>query len=158
MSAIQDLYPDDYSHCYGCGRLNAHGLHIKTEWTGEEGVARFMPRPEHIAIPGFVYGGLIASLIDCHGIATAAAASMHAAGKTPGRDPSPRFVTAVLEVVYLKPTPVATELVIRGRPVKIEERKVIVEATISANGVDTVRGTVVAAPLPASMASRKPAT
>ncbi|MBT9282958.1 MAG: hypothetical protein KM312_10005 [Hydrogenibacillus schlegelii] len=24
------------------------------------------PRPEHLALPGFVYGGLIASLIDCH--------------------------------------------------------------------------------------------
>src|SRR5215471_5289086 len=118
MSAIQDLYPDDYSHCYGCGRLNAHGLHIRTEWTGEEGVAHFHPRPEHIAIPGYVYGGLLASLIDCHGIGTAAAASLQAAGKIPGRDPSPRFVTAGLEVTFLKPTPLATELVIRSRPVK----------------------------------------
>jgi acyl-coenzyme A thioesterase PaaI-like protein len=61
-------------------------------------------------------------------------------------------VTAALEVVYLKPTPVATELVIRARPLKIEDRKVIVEASLTANGVETVRGTVVAAPLPASMA------
>jgi hypothetical protein len=28
---LQDLYPDDFAHCYGCGRLNAHGLHVKTE-------------------------------------------------------------------------------------------------------------------------------
>ena len=152
MTAIQDLYPADYSHCYGCGRLNSQGLHIKTEWTGGEGVAHFTPRPEHIALPGYVYGGLIASLIDCHGIGTASAAALQASGKTPGKDPSPRFVTAALELVFLKPTPLGTELVIRARPVKVDERKVIVEATISANGVDTVRGTVVAAPLPESMA------
>jgi hypothetical protein len=54
----------------------------------------FHPRPEHVAIPGFVYGGLLASLIDCHAIGTAAAAAMQAAGRRPGMDPAPRFVTA----------------------------------------------------------------
>ena len=78
--AIQDQYPDSFAHCYGCGRHNALGLHVRTEWNGSEGVARFQPRPEHIAIPGFVYGGLLASLIDCHAIGTAAAAAMAASG------------------------------------------------------------------------------
>ena len=91
MAAIQDRYPDDFAHCYGCGRLNAHGLHVKTTWTGQEGVAHFRPRPEHIAIPGFVYGGLIASLIDCHGIGTAAAAAMSAAGTLETAAAAPRY-------------------------------------------------------------------
>ncbi len=59
-AALQDLYPDDFSHCYGCGRLNAHGLHIRTAWRDGEGVGLFTPSPQHIAIPGFVYGGLLA--------------------------------------------------------------------------------------------------
>src|SRR4029434_174865 len=80
MKPLQDLYPDDFSHCYGCGRLNADGLHVKSEWHDGEAVARFQPAPQHIALPGFVYGGLIASLIDCHAMATAAAASMEKAG------------------------------------------------------------------------------
>jgi uncharacterized protein (TIGR00369 family) len=152
MANLQALYPDNYSHCYGCGRLNAQGLHIETEWTGEEGVARFRPRPEHVAMPGYVYGGLIASLIDCHGIATAAAASMKAAGKVPGQDPTPRFVTAVLEVQYVKPTPTGTELVLHARPIQVGERSIMVAVRVLANGVETALGRVVAAPIPAGMA------
>jgi len=41
MRALQDLYPDDFAHCYGCGRLNADGLHVKSEWHDDEAVARF---------------------------------------------------------------------------------------------------------------------
>ena len=73
--AFQDYYPEDVAHCFGCGRLNEHGHHIKSYWDGGETVARFVPRPYHTAIPGYVYGGLIASLIDCHGTGTAAAAA-----------------------------------------------------------------------------------
>ncbi len=153
MTAIQDLYPDEFAHCYGCGRLNAHGLHIRSEWTGEEAVARFRPEPYHIAVPGFVYGGLVASLIDCHAIATAAAAAMVAGGQEPGRDPTPRFVTASLQVDFLKPTPADTELVIRAWPTDVGDRKVVVEATLSARGVDCARGRVVAVRLPSSMAA-----
>jgi len=69
--AFQDYYPDDYSYCYGCGRLNPAGLHIKTYWDGDETISRYTPRPEHMAVPGFVYGGLIASLIDCNGTGAA---------------------------------------------------------------------------------------
>ena len=155
MPAIQDLYPEEFSHCYGCGRLNTDGLHIRTEWIGSEGVAHFQPRPEHIAMPGYVYGGLLASLIDCHGIATAAAGAMRVAGQEPGASPSPRYVTAALEVQFLKPTPSGVELTLRGRPIDVGERKVIVEISVSAGGTETVRGRVVAVPLPASMAGRK---
>jgi acyl-coenzyme A thioesterase PaaI-like protein len=153
-TSIQDLYPADFAHCYGCGRLNAHGLHIQTEWTGTEGVARFRPRDEHIAIPGFVYGGLIASLIDCHAIGTAAAASMQAAGESPGVDLSPRFVTAALEVQFLAPTPLGCDLVLRATPVEVGARKVIVTVSVRAGEVETARGRVVAAPIPASMLPR----
>jgi acyl-coenzyme A thioesterase PaaI-like protein len=156
MAAIQDLYPDDFAHCYGCGRLNAHGLHVRTEWTGAEGLARFVPRPEHIAMPGFVYGGLIASLIDCHGIGAAAAAAMQAAGATPGADPSPRYVTAGLEVRFLAPTPAGVELELRATPVEITSRKVIVNVSVQAGGRETVAGKVVAAPVPASMIPKGP--
>ena len=151
MPAIQDLYPDDYAHCYGCGRLNAHGLHVRSEWTGEEAVARFRPAPYHVAMPGYVYGGLIASLLDCHGIGTAAAAAMRAAGQEPGRDPTPRFVTASLTVEYLRPTPVDAELVLRGRPTEVRERKVTVEGTLSADGVECARSRLVAVRLPPGM-------
>ncbi len=72
--AFQDYYPEELSHCYGCGRRNEHGHQLKSYWDGDESVASFTPHAYHIAIPGYVYGGLIASLIDCHCTGTAAAA------------------------------------------------------------------------------------
>ncbi|NUQ50254.1 MAG: PaaI family thioesterase, partial [Phycisphaerae bacterium] len=85
--AVQDRYPDDFAHCYGCGRLNPHGLHVRSRWDGDETLATLLPQPHHTAVPGFVYGGLIASLIDCHGTGSAALAGYRADGREPGSAP-----------------------------------------------------------------------
>ncbi len=145
---FQDSYPDALAHCYGCGRLNTEGHQIKTVWDGDETVTRFTPQPYHIAVPGFVYGGLIASLIDCHSTGTAAAAMYRAEGREMGTPPAFRFVTGSLHVDFLKPTPLGAELEIRGRVKEIKGRKVIVESTVFAGGVATVRGEVVAVQMP----------
>lgn len=150
--AFQDAYPDDLSHCYGCGRLNEHGLQLKSHWDGDETVAVFTPRPYHIALPGFVYGGLIASLVDCHGTATAAAAACRAEKREIGSEPPVRFVTAALHVDYLRPTPLGGPLEIRGRIEEIKGRKIVVAETVSAAGQLCARGRVVAVRMPASMA------
>jgi acyl-coenzyme A thioesterase PaaI-like protein len=142
--AVQDFYPEDVAHCYGCGRLNEVGLHIRTRWEGDETVSRFTPAPHHTAILGTVYGGLVASLLDCHGTGSAAAAALRAEGRAIGDGPSPRFVTAALKVDFLKPTPLGPELEIRGRIVEIKGRKVVVEETLSAGGVVTATGHLVA--------------
>jgi acyl-coenzyme A thioesterase PaaI-like protein len=149
--AVQDFYPDDFAHCYGCGRLNAHGHHVRTVWDGEDTVSRFTPRPEHMAMPGFVYGGLLASLVDCHAMGTASAAALRAEGKGIGEAPSPRFVTAALNVAYLKPTPLGPELELRARVVEVTPRKTVMAVTVSADGVVTVKGDVIAAPIPPHM-------
>lgn len=146
--AIQDFYPDELSHCYGCGRLNEHGLQIKSRWEGDEMVARFTPKPYHIAIPGYVYGGLIASLIDCHATGIAAAASYRAAGREVGTEPAFRFVTASLKVDYLRPTPLGPVLEVRGQATDLKGRKVVVEARVIANGEVCARGEVVAVQMP----------
>ncbi len=150
-AAIQDLYPDDFAHCFGCGRHNAHGHRLKSFVDGEEVIARFTPRAEHTALLGFVYGGLIASLIDCHAMATAAAGAERAAGRTIGESPAPRFVTAALDVSFMKPTPIGGELELRARVADRNERKAVVDVTLSADGVVTARGRVIAVPMPASM-------
>ena len=143
-AAIQDFYPEDVSHCYGCGRLNEAGLHLRTCWDGDETVTRFTPAPYHTAIPGSVYGGLVASLLDCVGTGSASAAALRAEGRRMGDGPAPRFVTAALKVDFLKPTPLGPELEIRGRIVEIKGRKVVVEETLAADGVVTATGHVVA--------------
>jgi len=149
--AFQDYYPEEFSHCYGCGRLNTHGLQIKSYWDGDESVALFKPWEHHIAIPGFVYGGLIASLIDCHCTGTAAAASYKEQGRAMDTEPAIRFVTASIHVDYLAPTPLDSQLEIRGNIKEITPKKIIVEARVISEGIITAKGTVVAAHLPESM-------
>jgi acyl-coenzyme A thioesterase PaaI-like protein len=149
--AFQDYYPDSVSHCYGCGRLNEDGLQIKSYWDGEESVCRFQPRPYHTAIPGYVYGGMIASLIDCHATGTASAAAYQDAGREMGTEPWFRFVTASLHVDYLRPTPIDCQLELRGKVKEIKNRKVVVTVELSAHGEVCARGEVVAVQMPANM-------
>lgn len=148
MKAFQDYYPENLAHCYGCGRLNTHGHQIKTHWDGDESVTRFTPEPYHMAVPGFTYGGLIASLIDCHSTGTAAAAMYRAEDREMDTLPPFRFVTGSLHVDYLKPTPIKGTLEIRGRVKEIKGRKVIVETTVLVSGIATARGEVVAVQMP----------
>jgi len=146
--AFQDYYPENMSYCYGCGRLNIHGHQIKSFWRGEESVCIFHPEPYHIAVPGYVYGGLIASLIDCHGTGTAAAASFRAQGRPMDSEPPLRFVTASLHVDYLRPTPLGVPLEVRARVKEIKDRKVVVVASLSVKGEVCARGEVVAVRMP----------
>ncbi|GAB4286591.1 MAG: PaaI family thioesterase [Ignavibacteriaceae bacterium] len=146
--AIQDYYPDDVAHCYGCGKLNEHGHQIKTFWEEDETVTRFTPKEYHTAIPGYVYGGLIASLIDCHGTGTAALAAYRNAGRDYDSLPAFRYVTASLQVDYLKPTPLGPELELRGKVTEFKGRKVISEITLSVNGEITATGKVIAVRMP----------
>jgi acyl-coenzyme A thioesterase PaaI-like protein len=143
--AFQDYYPDHWSHCYGCGRLNEHGLQIKSYWEGDETICAFTPRPYHTAIPGYVYGGLIASLIDCHATGTAAAAICRAENRPLDSAPAVRCVTASLKVTYLQPTPIDGPLHLRGVITEIRNaRKVTLTVTLSASGEVCAKGEVVA--------------
>ncbi|MBI9084910.1 MAG: PaaI family thioesterase [Desulfobacterales bacterium] len=151
QKAFQDYYPDHLSHCYGCGRLNAHGLQIKSYWDGDETVCTLTPQPHHLAIPGYVYGGLIASVIDCHGTGTAAAAAYRAQGRAMDTEPPFRFVTAALHVDFLRPTPIGVPIDVRATVAELKEKKVVVRVTLSAAGQVCARGEVVAVRMPESM-------
>jgi acyl-coenzyme A thioesterase PaaI-like protein len=151
QKAFQDYYPDQLAHCYGCGRLNEHGLQIKSYWDGDESVCHFVPRAYHTAIPGFVYGGLIASLIDCHGTGTAAAAMYRAENRAMDTEPPFRFVTGSLHVDYLRPTPIDATLQVRAKVKEIKGRKVTMTLTLSANGELCARGEVIAVQMPENM-------
>lgn len=144
--AFQDFYADRFSHCYGCGKHNPHGHQLKSFWMDEETVARYTPRPEYSGgVPDHVYGGLIASLLDCHGTASAAAFSYRAQGHEMGSDQEPaRYVTASLKVDFLRPTPMGTELTVKGKLRSIEGRKVWIELTLSALGEFCARGEMLA--------------
>ncbi len=146
--SFQDHYPESYSHCYGCGSLNKEGHQIKSYWDGDESVARFQPQEYHTAFPGYVYGGLIASIIDCHGTGTASAAAYREEGRPMGSEPPCRYVTASLHVDYLLPTPLGPILELRGQVVEIKGKKTIVEIQVYAEGKITAKGRVIAVRIP----------
>jgi acyl-coenzyme A thioesterase PaaI-like protein len=121
-------------------------------WEGDS--SYFYPPKYHIAIPGYVYGGLIASIIDCHGTGTAAAALYHSEGREMGTEPPVRFVTASLHVEYIRPTPLGVPLEVRGEVKEIKGHKVVVSARVSAGGKVYARGEVVAVQMPEHMMPR----
>lgn len=146
--ALQDSYPESTKHCFGCGARNPRGYGIRSFREGGEAVCRFTPEPYHTAVPGAVYGGLIASLVDCHGTGTAAEAAYRAAGRPMDSEPPLRFVTGSLRVDYRKPTPLGVELVLRARATEVSDRKVRVRVTVEADGVVTAEGEVIAVRIP----------
>ncbi|RLQ90879.1 PaaI family thioesterase [Planomicrobium sp. Y74] len=151
ITAIQDEYAEEFAHCYGCGRLNEEGHHFRTRWQGDKTFTEYEPGSEHTAIPGFVYGGVIASLIDCHGTGSASLALHRKNGFEPGSgEEPPRFVTASLHVDYLKPTPQGVTLTAVGEVEEIHPKKFKVNIEVTADGAVCATGTVVAVVMPSS--------
>lgn len=148
MKSFQEHYPDEYAVCYGCGRLNEHGLSIKSYWEEGESVCRFKPEPFHTGGYNFVYGGLIASLMDCHGAATASAEKHRREGKAYGKGLFTRFVTASLHVDYLSPVPMDDTIVLRAKVNEVKGRKSVVEMTLDVNGKARAKGKMVAIQMP----------
>ncbi|WP_144513146.1 PaaI family thioesterase [Bacillus sp. FJAT-22090] len=153
VHAIQDDYPDDFAWCYGCGRLNEDGYHFRTYWNGSKTETMYEPNEKHIAIPGFVYGGLIASLIDCHGTGSAALALHKKNGFEPGSEEvPPRFVTGSLHVDFLKPTPQKVTLKAVGTVEEIHPKKWKVTTEVFAGDTLCAKGEVIAVVMPANFA------
>ena len=131
--AIQDYYPDAFAWCYGCGRLNQDGHHFRTSWQGDKTLTVYTPKPEHIALPGFVYGGVIASMLDCHGSGSCALALFRKNGdELGGAEDPPRFVAASLNVNFLKPTPHGIQLKAIGTVTEIHPKRFRVNSELFA--------------------------
>lgn len=153
LKAFQDCYPEEFAHCFGCGRLNEHGLKIKSYWEGEEGVCRYEPPLQYTGgYPGFVYGGFLCSLIDCHSSATASAAYSRAMGFPELDGPFFRFVTASLKIDFLKPTRIDKTLELRSRIVEMKDRKIVVSTVLSVEGDVCVKGEGVMVRIPENSA------
>jgi len=149
VQAIQDEYPDDFAWCYGCGRLNEDGHHIRTGWQGDQTISIYQPEPEHTALPGFVYGGIIASFIDCHGTGSASLTLHKKNGHNVGDGVEPpRFVTASLKVDFLKPTPQGVTLKAIGTVEEIHPKQWKVYTDVFAGDSLCAKGEVVAVVMP----------
>ncbi len=151
--AFQDYYPDKVSHCYGCGNLNEHGLKIKSYWDGDESICVYEPKDYHLAFQGYVYGGLMASIIDCHSIATAIAAVCRHEKLSMDEEPKFGFVTGSLHIDFLKPAPTGKKLELRSQIKDVSQKKAVIKTTLSVEGSACARGEVIAIRLPYSFIS-----
>ncbi len=121
--AFQERMPGN--HCFGCGAANAEGLRIRSFWSAEnESICRYRPRPHQAAGPrGYLNGGIIATLIDCHAVCTAIADAYRREGRGMGEGELVWYVTGSLQIDYRRPTPIDREVELRARIVEVDGRK-----------------------------------
>jgi len=142
--AIQDRWHELDSHCWGCGRSNDQGLQLKSFWDGDEVVATWQPEEYHMAFPGVLNGGTIATLIDCHSVNTANAAACKAEDREYDETPLSGYVTGSLSVKYLKPTPIDGPVSLRARVKEIKKRKITVTCSLFSGETECATGEVIA--------------
>ncbi len=128
--AIQDRYGERFQHCWGCGPKNDLGLHLKTypSLDGERCISRIKLENAYTGgVPSNVFGGMIATIFDCHGTASAAWFAHHQKGlEVTETTLIGRFITARLEIDYLSPSPIDDEIVVISTLEELGERKVII--------------------------------
>ena len=117
------------SICFGCGPANEKGLQIDS-YRCEKGLElRFTPNEEHQAFPGMINGGIIGSLMDCHGNWAAAVALMD----ENNLEEIPCTVTANYSISLRRPTPTGVELYVLAEIEELFPDRAKVKMTLTAN-------------------------
>jgi acyl-coenzyme A thioesterase PaaI-like protein len=149
MAVIQDALRGNF--CWGCGADNPDGLRLKSDWDGEQAVARWTPSPEFAAGPRhFLNGGIIATLLDCHGVCTALADGYGRAGQAIGSEPEIWHATTTMQIHYLRPTAIDAEVVLLGRVTDVGDHGTTVECVLEAGGKARARAEVTSIRVPDS--------
>jgi acyl-coenzyme A thioesterase PaaI-like protein len=125
--SIQERYFADLP-CFGCGPKNMKGLRLRS-FASDDGSVRatFRPWPEHDNGLGYLNGGIIATLLDCHGAAAVVLASERA-GLAP--DGTLQYVTAGLAVRYLRPSPLHDPVDLIARIASVDENEMRVDVEL----------------------------
>ena len=129
--------------CFGCGQDNPYGLQIESHWEGEEVVCRWTPQEYMIGPPNYLYGGISASLIDCHSVNAALSYAHKLVGNHDKYDRSIQMVTGSMNLRYVKPVPMA-EVELRAIVEKVEGRKYFIKTRLQSSGITCVEGEVLA--------------
>ena len=135
--------------CFGCGQDNPYGLQIESHWEGVEVVCQWTPKEYMIGPPNYLYGGISASLIDCHSVNTALSYAHKKVGNDDKYDRSIQMVTGSMNLRYIKPVPMR-EVELRATVEKVEGRKYFIKTELQSDGITCVRVDVVAIQLKAA--------
>jgi len=125
LSIQERLYPQ--LKCFGCGPANPKGLQLRSFPAEGSVTASFTPWPEHDNGTGYLNGGIIATVLDCHG----GAAVFHLFDQ---QQATLSFVTAGMDIRYLRPCPLDQPILLRARVVSAESDEIIVEADAEWDG------------------------
>ncbi len=136
-SIQETLYPE--LRCFGCGHANPDGFHLRSYVDGDAVVAEFTPRPEHDNGFGFLNGGIISTVLDCHGAAVVMWEAAQRGWETPPGAPVP-FITAGFDVRFLRPTPLGPTVQLTASPERIDEAEIVVRSELVVD--DKVRATM----------------
>lgn len=145
MHKISLQEQNQLQQCFGCGTQNVNGLHIQSFWQGDESVSSFQAQSyHHGGKPNIVYGGLIASLIDCHCVNTAISNAYKIENRAPGSHPILIYLTAQLNVTYLKPVPLDKPIQLKAKIHSIDGRKTWVDCLVLSENDICATGKVLA--------------
>jgi acyl-coenzyme A thioesterase PaaI-like protein len=132
QTSIQDrLYPD--ASCFGCGPANVSGLRLRSFVSGDAVVASFLPWPEHDNGLGFLNGGIICTLLDCHS-AAAAMNVAHERGWRPVPGAALPYVTAGIDVRFLRPSPLHEPVQLRSTVIDADESRIMCAVELCYDG------------------------
>jgi acyl-coenzyme A thioesterase PaaI-like protein len=138
-------------HCFGCGALNAYGLRIKSFREVGEFVCRWTPQPFHIGPPGHVFGGVIASVVDCNSVWAAIATLCDEGGHDLAAAAAPfTLITSKLSVNYVAAAEISKTLEVRARVQARTSRRMTVASRVLQEGVECANAEVI-------VVSRRPA-
>jgi acyl-coenzyme A thioesterase PaaI-like protein len=132
VQSLQERFAPE-TRCFGCGPSNPSGLRIRSFIEDGQGVCDFLPESHHEAFAGFVAGGILGAVFDCHCNWTAAYHLMVASGATV----PPSTVTAEYTVRFRAPTPSGRLLRFRARVVESSGRRAVVEGELEVDGAVT---------------------
>ena len=136
VPAFQDLV--DWQ-CYGCGRPNEHGLQIKSHWQGEEIVCTWRPNPYHVGHPGRLQGGLIATIVICHGVWAASAAAHKNEGRELREPLALTYSTTSLKLDLVKPGPIDGILTFRAKASDMHDGRANASCSVLVAGEEHAR-------------------
>jgi acyl-coenzyme A thioesterase PaaI-like protein len=126
-SIQESLYPT--LTCFGCGHANPKGFHLRSYVEGDVVVADFMPWPEHDNGFGFLNGGVISTVLDCHGAAVVMWEASRRGWDAPVGAPVP-FITAGFDVRFLRPTPLGPPVHLNAWPEGIADHEIVVHSEL----------------------------
>ncbi|MFY0605467.1 MAG: PaaI family thioesterase [Cyclobacteriaceae bacterium] len=139
---FQDFMPENV--CFGCGKRNDEGLHVKSYWEGEESVCVWNSEEKYHGWANLLNGGIMATIIDCHCMCTAMADAYRREERALNSSPEYRYATGTITVKYLKPTPNDQPITLRAKVTEVKGKKTVMTCEASVNDEVTAVADVIA--------------